>query len=385
MENIPPSFSQKDDHVFKRQGIILASIFISLLAVLLLVVVFFIFLRHPGSTTGVACIGELNAEPLDGALTDDFLGMNPDFMSEDALLEGSRNGGSPELEYRGREAEKFASDEKFFLALENIFHNTENSLRDANLYYERFLVSKNTYLIEGGSNMLSDWIESCVKNPAEKIKEQEKIKADCFEYSMKERSDKTGYDNCLAVHLEKTACSASWTNADVARSKELVSCADAYVENKKAEEKKMWDTKLRESGVNPEDYYNEGNPPDNSLSQLPDENFAKAKGRDAKRVSDIKNLQSALELYLDSCGRYPAVSGVVDIGVGLRTTMATGCPDDVSLGTFIGELPRNPTPGGINYTYKGDKDGYELRFKLEEGVSENIGAGMHTATQNGIQ
>lgn len=36
-------------------------------------------------------------------------------------------------------------------------------------------------------------------------------------------------------------------------------------------------------------------------------NTARRKGRDAKRVSDIKQIQTALELYFDSYGEYPDV------------------------------------------------------------------------------
>ena len=33
---------------------------------------------------------------------------------------------------------------------------------------------------------------------------------------------------------------------------------------------------------------------------------ARAKSRDARRLSDIKQIQTALEMYLDSSGTYPA-------------------------------------------------------------------------------
>ena len=54
-------------------------------------------------------------------------------------------------------------------------------------------------------------------------------------------------------------------------------------------------------------------------------NTARAKGRDARRVSDIKQIQLSLELYYDACGNYPAniyttsnnVCGSTSSGVGL--------------------------------------------------------------------
>ena len=58
---------------------------------------------------------------------------------------------------------------------------------------------------------------------------------------------------------------------------------------------------------------------------MPSLSTARAKGRDAQRVSDIKQIQLALELYYDACGNYPYdiydtnnnVCGSVSSGVGL--------------------------------------------------------------------
>ena len=59
-------------------------------------------------------------------------------------------------------------------------------------------------------------------------------------------------------------------------------------------------------------------------------NTARAKGRDARRVSDIKQIQLALELYADqNLGRYPAA---------LCTTGATCIAP-----TYISTLPKDPS------------------------------------------
>jgi len=111
-------------------------------------------------------------------------------------------------------------------------------------------------------------------------------------------------------------------------------------------------------------------------------NSARAKGRDAKRLSDIKQVQSALELYQDSCEGYPNLIGSE---TWLNTTEATGCTD-VTLGTFMNPLPVNPTPGGSDYTYSttAERDTYSIGFSLE-GTSGSLASGAHTAAPTGIQ
>ncbi|MDZ4226912.1 MAG: prepilin-type N-terminal cleavage/methylation domain-containing protein [Patescibacteria group bacterium] len=64
-------------------------------------------------------------------------------------------------------------------------------------------------------------------------------------------------------------------------------------------------------------------------------NSARQKGRDARRLSDIKQLQLALELYYDSNSKYPAT---------LSTTTLVD-------GGYISTLPTDPVSG--SYTYRG--------------------------------
>ena len=75
---------------------------------------------------------------------------------------------------------------------------------------------------------------------------------------------------------------------------------------------------------------------------------SKSKSRDAKRISDIAQLQLALELFFDRCNVYPS-------------TLATGstngsCPPDpvsgqqINLGNFIAQIPSDPTAGST-YLY----------------------------------
>lgn len=83
-------------------------------------------------------------------------------------------------------------------------------------------------------------------------------------------------------------------------------------------------------------------------------NSARAKSRDAKRLSDIKSLQLALELYFDYNKAYPT---------GNYESLKTSLVDS----DFISTLPGDPPPsvwGG--YKYCGSRDGYNLAAKLEQ-------------------
>jgi len=68
-------------------------------------------------------------------------------------------------------------------------------------------------------------------------------------------------------------------------------------------------------------------------------NSARVKGRDARRVSDVKQLQLALELYYDNNQSYPVGSGAAS------TTLAA-----LVSANFISSIPQDPTNAG-NYVY----------------------------------
>jgi len=100
-------------------------------------------------------------------------------------------------------------------------------------------------------------------------------------------------------------------------------------------------------------------------------NNARQKSRDAKRVSDIKQIQTALELYYNDENGYP-------------TSLGTALVGPTSGVTYMGQVPTNPTPGGTAYTYSSDGTTYTLIFSLESGAG-GLSSGAHTATQSGIQ
>lgn len=100
-------------------------------------------------------------------------------------------------------------------------------------------------------------------------------------------------------------------------------------------------------------------------------NNARAKARDARRVSDIKQIQTALELYFNDNNAYPAtvVSG---------SAIASGGV------TYMGVVPTNPTPNGATYTYSSadPHSTYQIDYTLEGTVGGITGAA--SATPNGL-
>lgn len=68
-------------------------------------------------------------------------------------------------------------------------------------------------------------------------------------------------------------------------------------------------------------------------------NSARKKGRDARRISDMKQLQLALELYYDANQSYPAGTGSAS------TSLAT-----LVTNNYISSVPQDPT-NAANYVY----------------------------------
>jgi prepilin-type N-terminal cleavage/methylation domain-containing protein len=110
-------------------------------------------------------------------------------------------------------------------------------------------------------------------------------------------------------------------------------------------------------------------------------NNARAKSRDAKRVADIKQIQTALELYFNDKQAYPSS---LTAGGSVSSTSTTGTS------TYMQVVPSSPTPnvtgvtgcGGTSYTYAVDTPGstYTLMYCLEGNVGSIPGRTPHTAT-----
>jgi len=105
-------------------------------------------------------------------------------------------------------------------------------------------------------------------------------------------------------------------------------------------------------------------------------NSARQKGRDAKRISDIRQIQAALEMYLNDCNQYPAT---------LATATANGCTSPTTLATFMATIPTNPGPGGSAYIYASaaPNSTYTLTYTLE-GPTGGFASGLRTASPSGL-
>lgn len=77
-------------------------------------------------------------------------------------------------------------------------------------------------------------------------------------------------------------------------------------------------------------------------------NSARAKARDAKRVSDLKQLQTALELYHAENGNYPNSSGIRGVCASYGSHGVTGAAGYIPnlAPTYIPVLPVDPKPTG---------------------------------------
>ena len=132
-------------------------------------------------------------------------------------------------------------------------------------------------------------------------------------------------------------------------------------------------------------------------------NSARQKSRDAKRVSDIKQIQTALELYFGDQNGYPSTAAAIQLGDGTACTGPAACDTLSSTNgfaasaagtTYMGSVPANPTPGGAVYVYcsatsatpgtcAASIESYMITFTLE-GATGGLATGAHTATPSGI-
>lgn len=95
-------------------------------------------------------------------------------------------------------------------------------------------------------------------------------------------------------------------------------------------------------------------------------NGARAKARDVYRKSEMKQLQTALELYLDSNNGYPSTGGSwwgLSANGGSRTTSGANAYIPGLTPTYISVLPADPsgnTSGWSGFLYLSDGTNYKL-------------------------
>lgn len=115
-------------------------------------------------------------------------------------------------------------------------------------------------------------------------------------------------------------------------------------------------------------------------------NNARQKSRDAKRVSDVKQVSTALELYFADNNGYPTAASAITLGDSTHVCLDKGgfVESCATPPTYMGQVPSNPSPGGAAYTYtSSDGTTYSIGFTLE-GTTGGLTSGAHTATPSGI-
>ncbi len=131
-------------------------------------------------------------------------------------------------------------------------------------------------------------------------------------------------------------------------------------------------------------------------------NSARQKARDSKRVADVKQIQTALELYFADKNGYPAAASAVTLGTGSQVSL---CGDTTGSGTsgwkaacagtdttYMGLVPAAPTPvdgsctaAQNSYSYtSASTSTYSLTLCLG-GTVGDLTAGVKTGSPNGIQ
>jgi prepilin-type N-terminal cleavage/methylation domain-containing protein len=114
-------------------------------------------------------------------------------------------------------------------------------------------------------------------------------------------------------------------------------------------------------------------------------NQARARARDAKRISDVKQIQTALELYYNEEGSYPAS---VTTGATIQSTAGN---------VYLASVPTPPTPvDGSScpalqpaYTYAkqtgtGTGGSYTINYCLGATINTVTGNTLQTASPAGI-
>jgi len=115
-------------------------------------------------------------------------------------------------------------------------------------------------------------------------------------------------------------------------------------------------------------------------------NSARQKARDARRVADIRQIMTALELFYNDNSRYPLPASASTTG----PTAADGTP---AWSTYVSTWSTAPLPAetgctgaqnSYTYTQTASQTAYTLTFCLGAATG-GYAAGVHTASPTGIQ
>lgn len=107
---------------------------------------------------------------------------------------------------------------------------------------------------------------------------------------------------------------------------------------------------------------------------------ARVKARDSKRLSDLKQLQTALELYYTDQNAYPAGSAVTLGSTNYACLNASGWGTAGCASAYMAGVPADPSTGA--YTYTAASSSYSVTATLE-GTVNGLSGGI-TLSSGGI-
>lgn len=127
---------------------------------------------------------------------------------------------------------------------------------------------------------------------------------------------------------------------------------------------------------------------------------ARSRTRDAVRLSDVRQVQTGLELFFNDVNSYPdwpdyfAIGEAPTICLSGEGFAATCVPGQDTI--YLEVVPSPPTAGLVGkstcsnvndgYCYVGNADGYRLQFELEHKNSLlGLEKGANCATENGLE
>lgn len=108
---------------------------------------------------------------------------------------------------------------------------------------------------------------------------------------------------------------------------------------------------------------------------------ARVKARDARRLSDLKQIQTALELYNNDANNYPTGSGINLGDTNYACLNASGFTTTACSAPYMAVVPTDPQ--GTFYTYTAASSSYSITASLE-GTVNGIGPGTIHLTPAGI-
>lgn len=114
---------------------------------------------------------------------------------------------------------------------------------------------------------------------------------------------------------------------------------------------------------------------------------SRSKSIDTNRITDVFDIQKAMELFASDQGYYP-VGDNIELGTANYACLSedgyTGiCPPGKKV--YMSIVPANPANGGAPYMYTRSLDGqnYTLTFAIETDIGD-VSAGAHTLTPAGV-